>query len=182
MSTDQQRSFTARLTIDHHQLNFLNILHGKPVIINDTVFSGGFFTGAVQSRDHSNLLSFRPDCHEKVAPLNIYFRCSDDYYVMYVHSPAVYRWNCIDTNPKRILGAFPAAGSQTASFNLFDRNGRVVTLDDLYGPVHTLWLKARNAGKLGGMKVRGSPHIYLADAGDDGLPFKLNILKRNVPF
>lgn len=182
MSKDQRRSFTTTLTIPHHQLNFLGILYDKPVIVNETRFSGGHFTGAVQRQNNSNLLSFRPDPHEEIAPLNIYFRCSDDYYVMFVQSPATYRWDCISANPRRILGAYPAAGSKTTSYNLLDRNGQIITLDDLQGPVHTLWLKARNAGKLGGVKVRGSPHIYLADAGEDGIPFKLNILERNVPY
>lgn len=183
MSKDQQRSFTATLTIPDHQLNFLKTLHGEPVIVNDTRFSGGHFAGAIQRTDHSNLLSLRPTSkNEKAAPMNLYFRNTDDYYVIYIHSPADFRWQCISMNPQRILGAYPAAGSETTSYNLLDQDNRIVTLDDLKGPEHLVWLRARNSGKLGGVKLRGSPHIYLADAGDDGAPFILNILKRNAPY
>lgn len=184
MSIDQQRSFTATLTIPNYQLNFLKVFHGEPVIITETLFGGGHFIGAPQRRDHTNLLSFRRDDQkEKVSPLKLYFRCADDYYVMYVQSPQTYSWNCISMSPSRLLGAYPAAGSKTTSYNILDSKGRIITLDDLRGPQHTIWLKVRNAGRLGDIKFRGSPHLYLGDAGDDdGIFFNLNIIERNVPY
>lgn len=184
MNIDQRRSFTAELAIPNHQLNFLKIFHGEPVIVTETLFSGGHFTGAPQRRDHTNLLSFRRDDQkEKISPLKLYFRCADDYYVMYVQSPQTYSWNCISMSPSRLLGAYPAAGSRTTSYNILDAKGRIITLDDLPGPRQTIWLKARNAGRLDAIRLRGSPHIYLGDAGNDGgICFNLNIIERNVPY
>ena len=183
MSTNRQKSFVATLKLDEHHLDFLGSLHGTPALRHDTLFSGGFFTGATRNHDDSHLLGRRPRSEVKnIAPLNIYFRCTDDYYHLYIRSHVTYTGRCISKDAAGVLGAFPAAGGDTTSFNLLSLQNRTITLENMVKNTQLVRLKARNSGHIGAVFRRGAPYSYLAGIEEEGIVFELRILERNAPY
>jgi len=183
MTTNRQKSFIATLELDTHHLNILQALYETPVQRKDFLFSGGFYTGGVVVRDDSHLLGRRPDSEVKNAPsMNIYFRCTDDYYHLYIRSHATHTGHCISNDPAGVLGAFLPAGSKTTSFNLLSLDNRTITLRDMHNDVQRVRLKARNARHISAIRRRGAPYSYLAETDHEGIPFKLRIIERNASF
>ncbi|MFJ4194803.1 hypothetical protein [Pseudomonas sp. NPDC089534] len=183
MRTNRQNSFIATLALDTHHVNFLGQLHETPAIRLDTQFSGGFFTGAPKRKNDSHLLGHRsrqdiPD----PAPLTIYFRCTDDYYHLYIRSHPVYAGHCLSKDPSGFLGAFLPAGRDTTSFNLLNLDNRVITLPDLTRDTHLIRLQARSARHVGSLRRRGAPYLYLGETDQEGIVFKLRIIERNASF
>jgi hypothetical protein len=183
MSTNRQKSFIATLELDEHLVDFLGVLYGTPALRHDTQFSGGVFTGATRTYDDSHLLGSRPQSEVKnITPLKIYFRCTDDYYHLYIRSHETYTGRCISKDDAGVLGAFPAAGSDTTTFNLLNLKNQTITLDNMANDVQWVRLKARNSGHIGAVFRRGAPYSYLAGVEEEGIVFKLHILERNAPY
>jgi hypothetical protein len=183
MSTNRQKSFIATLELDEHHVDFLGSLYGIPALRHDTLFSGGFFIGATRRHDDSHLLGSRPRCEVKnIAPLSIYFRCTDDYYHLYIRSHGTYTGRCISKDAAGVLGAFPAAGSDTTTFNLQSLQNRTMTLENMAKDIQRVRLKARNSGHIGAVFRSGAPYSYLAGIEEEGVVFKLRILERNAPY
>lgn len=183
MSSNRQKSFIATLELHNSHLHFLNDLYAAPISRHSTIFSGGFDTGTSARIDDSHLLGIKPRDHAiTLAPLNLYFRCAEDYYTLKILSPGEYSGKYISKDNSAMLGAFPAAGSDTTSFNLLDMNDKIITLDDLRTDTHQIRLKARNAGQISATRRRGAPYVYLADIKQRGLIFDLRISERHVPY
>lgn len=183
MSNNRQKSFIASLELDDEYLEFLGNLYEDPVTRHSTFFSGGFYTGASSKIDDSHLLGIKPrEPSLKIAPLNIYFRCAEDYYTLQILSPGTHTDKCVSKDNSGVLGAFPPAGSDTTSFNLLNLQDSIVTLDDLRADTHQIRLKARNAGQISSIRRQGAPYVYLADIKRRGLIFNLCITERNVPY
>ena len=183
MTTNRQKSFIATLTLDQHHLNILGALYENPVLRYDNSFSGGFYTGAPKTIDDAHLLGCRPQREVKnVQPMNIYFRCTDDYYHLYIRDHATHTGYCLSKGRAGVLGAFLPAGSDTTSFNLLSHDNRIITLQDMGGDRQRVRLKARNAGQITALRRRGAPYTYLAETDNTGLPFTLNIIERNASF
>ncbi|MFJ2711900.1 hypothetical protein ACIOZM_13550 [Pseudomonas sp. NPDC087346] len=183
MSSNRQKSFVATLQLYNEHLHLLDNLHKEPIKRTVTIFSGGFYTGASSTVDDSYLLGLRPREHSvDITPLKLYFRCAEDYYTLKILSPGAHTDKYLSKDDFGVLGAFPAAGSETTSFNLLDMNNNIITLDQLHGESQRIRLKARNAGQISASLRRGAPYIYLADIKSQGLEFKLRISERNVPY
>lgn len=183
MTTNRQKSFIATLELDERQVDFLGALHGTPAIRHDTLFSGGFFTGASRKHDDSHLLGSLPLREAKnPAPLIIYFRCTDNYYHLYIRSHATYTGHCISKDLAGVLGAFLPAGSDTTSFNLLSLQNRIITLEDMNGDIQRIRLQARGSGRIGAIRRDGAPYSYLAEIREEGVVFKLRIIERNASF
>ncbi|CAI8919720.1 hypothetical protein [Pseudomonas serboccidentalis] len=183
MSTHRQKSFIATLKLDYQHVDLLGELHGTPVLRHDTLFSGGFFTGASTLRDDSHLLGFRSLQEvQKHPPLTIYFRCTDDYYHLYIRSHPTYTGYCMSKGAGGVLGAFLPAGGDTTSFNLLSLDNRIITLQDMALDTQRVRLKARNARQINALRRRGAPYSYLAETDNEGLPFTLQITERNASF
>lgn len=183
MTTNRQKSFIATLEIDQHHLNVLGALYEAPILRTDVSFSGGFYTGAAIKVDDAHLLGRR--VHEEVknaSPMNIYFRCTDDYYHLYIRSHATHTGHCISKDAAGVLGAFLPDGSDTTSFNLLDLDNRTITLADMGRDIQRVRLKARNAEHIGSVRRRGAPYSYLAGTANDGIAFTLRIIERNASF
>ena len=183
MITDRQNSFIATLELDDKYVDFLGQLHGTPALRNDKTFSGGFFTGTPTVRDDSHLLGCRPAQEIALhAPLTVYFRCTDDYYHLYIRSHPTYTGHCISKSAQKVLGAYLPDGGATTSFNLMSLEGRIVTLQEMRGGIQHVRLKARHSQAIGIIRRKGAPYHYLAEIDDEGVIFKLRIIERNASF
>ncbi|MBV4456564.1 hypothetical protein KVG96_01170 [Pseudomonas sp. COR58] len=183
MKTNRQQSFIATLELGTSHVNFLGQLHGTPATRLDTHYSGGFFTGVSKRHNDSHLLGHR-DRQEIVdpAPMTIYFRCTDDYYHLYIRSHVVYSGHCVSKDHAGFLGAFLPAGRDTTSFNLLSLDNQVITLRDLPRDTHRVRLQARNARPVGSILRRGAPYRYMGETDEKGIVFTLRILERNASF
>ncbi|MHC8367047.1 hypothetical protein ACYZT9_14660 [Pseudomonas sp. ZT5P21] len=110
----------------------------------------------------------------------VYFDCYDDYYNIQIRSEA-FLGKYLSKNSGGALGAFPAAGGDTTSFNLLNANQDIITLDDLKTDDATVYLKARNAGTIKRQLLQ-NPKLYsYGDHSGELLKFNLKILERNIP-
>ncbi|MHA3738134.1 hypothetical protein ACXR0M_21005 [Pseudomonas sp. Eth.TT006] len=183
MTTNRQKSFFATLTLYQHHLNLLGSLYDTPILRNSTLFSGGFYTGAAAVLNDAHLLGRRPLGETTHAqPLQLYLRCTDDYYHLYIRAHATHSGYCLSKDAAGVLGAFLPAGGDTTSFNLLSLDNRIITLQDMRGDTQHVRLKARNAGQISALRRRGAPYSYLADTKNEGLPFTLRITERNAAF
>ncbi|MGE8069156.1 hypothetical protein [Pseudomonas sp. NPDC089569] len=183
MSSNRQKSFIATLELDNDHVELLGNLHDGPILRTDSLYSGGSFTGRTQRIDDAHLLGICPPQESAaIAPLTLYFRCTDDYYTLYIRSENGHHGKCISRDSFGALGAFPAAGRDTSSFCILNPDNRIITLDDMRGDIHRVRLMADNAGQIGGVFRRGAPFTYLADTKGNGLVFKLRITQRNAPY
>jgi len=183
MITDRQNSFIATLELDDQHVDFLGQLHGTPALRNDRTFSGGFFTGAPTVRDDSHLLGCRPAQEIALhAPLTVYFRCTDDYYHLYIRSHSTYTGHCISKSAQKVLGAYLPDDGDTTSFNLMSLENRIVTLQEMKGGIQRVRLKARNSKAIGIIRRKGAPYLYLSELDGEGVVFKLRIIERNASF
>ncbi|WP_157836048.1 hypothetical protein [Pseudomonas sp. H1h] len=183
MTTNRQKSFIATLELDHHDLDILGALYETSILRADTSFSGGFYTGASSKFNDAHLLGRRPHGEVKNAPpMTIYFRCTDDYYHLYIRSHATHTGHCISKDAAGVLGAFLPAGADTSSFSLLSLDNRTITLEDMGHDIQRVRLKARNGEQISAVRRRGAPYSYLAGTNNDGIPFTLRIMERSASF
>jgi hypothetical protein len=196
MSIEQSRSFIAELKCEREPLNFRNLdlktvdiagLLGRIALawVSPLAFVATHF---LSTKEEEPFLMTR---HRNGAPepgnLLVYFRCYGDYYNIQVRSKHKFG-NFLSKHSSGILGAFPAAGGDTTSFNLLDSEGNVVTLDDFENDNVDVYLRARNADIIREMSTRQddktwSPYRIFSDkSGDKHALFNLRILERNVPY
>jgi hypothetical protein len=176
MSTDIEKSFIARIACSETRMTFFD----KHPDANQLTEAGHLLTTAhgysrlqIMSRYYSNDTN---NTH-----IIAYFRCYGDYYNIQIRSKQHFR-KFFSKNDDRILGAFPAAGGDTTSFNLLDTDRQLVTLDDLKGSHAVVYLRARNAGIIN-RQLRKNPYVYTyGDAPGDSVTFNLEILERNVDY
>jgi hypothetical protein len=181
MTKDQERSFIARITCDGIDMTFF-----------DQILSSGHFvfngrTSPIPPNIVTTFEAYDPVTNEmrrvhrrKTTTMVIHFQCYDDYYNMQILSEAYYQ-KYFSKDGQGVLGAFPAAGGDTTSFNLLDSNHQIITLDDLSANQATIHLKARNAGIIRKEIWRDPAYsTYFADKTGDIATFKLDILERHA--
>jgi hypothetical protein len=154
MSTEQERSFIARIRCEQAQLGFIR----------------GWLSG-----QEPNLLTITNDNVDLIG----YFRCYDDYYNIQIRSKACLG-NFISKNSNANLAACPPAGGNTTSYNLLDANQRLITLDNIQGDKAFVYLKTRNSSIV---TLQESPaYDWFSCGSGEAVQFELNILERNVPY
>ncbi|SDT20846.1 hypothetical protein SAMN05216496_3609 [Pseudomonas sp. Z003-0.4C(8344-21)] len=176
MSTNVEKSFIARVTCSATRMTYFD----QHPDADELKGSGHLLTTA---HAYSRLNIMAPYYENGINPVHIvaYFRCYDDYYNIQIRS-SHYFGNFFSKNDDRILGAFPAAGGDTTSFNLYNSNSELVTLDNLEGSHATVYLRARNAGFIN-RQLREDVYVYTyGDAPGDPVTFNLEILERNVDY
>jgi hypothetical protein len=68
------------------------------------------------------------------------------------------------------------------TFTLLDHEGTPITLDNLLAVHSPISLRTKDKHYLGGVKIKGSPYIYLGKAEERSkITFILSILERKVP-
>jgi hypothetical protein len=182
MSNDQEKSFIARLTCEGISMTFF-----------EKVLSDGYFQQDDEDAPNKHIITTA----EAYNPLTqrmellgftsknklgivVHFRYYDDHYNLQILSEPYYN-NYFSTSTQGFLGALPAAGGDTTSFNLLNDSFKIVTLDDFDSDNLTVYLQARNAGLIKKSLWGGQVNRYcFHDQMGHQVSFKLQILERNV--
>lgn len=183
MTSRIEKSFIATLRMFDHKVGFLDHLHGKPAMATITLFSGGFYTGRPQTRDHSHLLGMRinEQCG-RTKPLKLHFSHTPDGYILSVKNQGAYYNQLISNRWLDTVQAVDSDIDNPSTFTLLDHNGAAITLDNLRETHSPVSLRFDNQHYLGGLKIRGSPYIYLGKTEESSkITFMLSVVKRNVP-
>ncbi|VVO42776.1 hypothetical protein PS726_06052 [Pseudomonas fluorescens] len=181
MTKDQERSFIARLTYDGINMTFFDqiLSSGHFVYNGNTSLIPPNIVTTFEAYDPVTQ-EMRPVFRRKTTTLVIHFQCYDDYYNMQILSEDYYQ-KYFSKDGQGVLGAFPAAGGDTTSFNLLDSNHQIITLDDLNAATATIHLKARNAGIIRKETWRDPAYSRcFTDKSGDIATFKLDILERHA--
>ncbi|MHA6130186.1 hypothetical protein ACX3YD_29080 [Pseudomonas fluorescens group sp. PF-1] len=181
MTKDQERSFIARITCAGINMTFF-----------DELLSPGHFQFNGRSSPlPPNIVStfeaydpatqtMLPVGRRKMKTMVVHFKCYDDYYNIQIVSEAYYQ-KYFSKDGQGVLGAYPAAGGDTTSFNLLSGNHQIITLDDLNSSQAALHLKARNAGIIKKEIWRDPAYsTCFTDKSGDIATFELDILERHV--
>lgn len=182
MNDDIDKSFSATLTMFDHKLNFLELLHEKPALATVRLFSGGFYTGPPTEHDHSSLLGLRRNEQAGVVQsLKLHFRHTASGYILSIKNKGEYYNKLVSESWLEVLGAVDSDEENPTAFTLIDHNNKPVTLDNLatHSPIS---LRTEDKKYLGGLKINGSPYVYLARTAERSkIIFILSILERKVP-
>ncbi|MCQ6259916.1 hypothetical protein [Pseudomonas sp. Q11] len=161
---DSDQSFSATLRMFDSHVNLLEILHGKPAMATVSLFSGGFFTGRPQTHDHSSLLGMRPKGQNlSAAALKLHFRHTSDGYSLVIKNTGEHDNKFIGKRWLEVLGAQDSGTDDPMLFTLVDHQNNAITLKNISSPHLPVSLMTEKKKYIGGLKVRGSPYIYLAE-------------------
>ena len=181
MTKDQERSFIARLTYDGINMTFFDqiLSSGHFVYNGNTSLIPPNIVTTFEAYDPVTQ-EMRPVFRRKTTTMVIHFQCYDDYYNMQILSEAYYQ-KYFSKGGQGVLGAYPAAGGDTTSFNLLDGYHQIITLDDLNASKASVYLKARNAGIIRQEIWRDPAYSRcFTDKTGDAVTFELEILERQV--
>lgn len=175
MSQNKERSFIATMTTSHGNLHLPGITHGKTTRIKKLDFDTWSFEA---NMDVSSYLCVKANTAPK--QLKFEFHCIDDYYSIYLITDGPYHRYALSNEDKDFISAFRPDHDQT-TFNLLDKNGNVITLDQIDNDTPTLRIQTRGGRTL---SVRGNTAVGgLVCTGKvtaQPLDFKLEILTRGT--
>lgn len=172
MSTEQERSFIARISSGGANMTFFDRVLEK----NSFLFEN---RRPFNPPAKPNLLT--ESSNPSISEMIVYFRCYEDYYNIQILS-ADYFWKFFSKGFLGTLGAYTAAGGSTTSFNLLNSDHSIITLDNLVSNTASVYLRARNAGLINKQQLY-YPKIYrYGDHAGVPVRFDLEILERNVPY
>ncbi|CAN1604688.1 hypothetical protein [Pseudomonas mediterranea] len=159
---DSKLSFTAAISLPDKNINLLGTLHGKPALATISAFSGGFFSGKAHTYDHSSLLGIRTRTQEApLSPLKLHFRHTTGGYTLSIKNQGEYHNRVIGRSWFEVLGAKHTASPSV--FTLVDEQNKAITLQNITAKRSPLSLKTKNNKYVGGLRMRGSPYVYLAE-------------------
>lgn len=183
MNSEIEQSFVATLNMFDHKLNLLELLHGKPALATVNMFSGGFFTGKPQTRDHSSLFGIRPNAQcGPVQPLKLHFRHTAEGYVLSIKNEGENYNKKVSESWLEVLGAVDSEEDDPTVFTLVNQQNKPVILNDLRTVHSPISLMTEDKKYVGGLTVKGSPYVYLANTHERSkITFILSILERKVP-
>ncbi|HEF4760046.1 TPA: hypothetical protein SAN82_002476 [Pseudomonas putida] len=178
MSTRQQKSFIACIRCDDAKMKFFNEMPVRRAGQENLLTTYHYYSET--SKRMVQIQRASPATRTRSDELIVFFDCYDDYYNIQIRSET-YLGKYLSKDSNGILGAFPAAGGDTTSFNLLNANQDIITLDDLKNDVASVYLKARNAGMVK-RQLMQNPTLYcFGDQSGEPVKFTLSILERNVP-
>ncbi|QXE11835.1 MULTISPECIES: hypothetical protein [Pseudomonas] len=184
MSTNQEKSFIATLSTRYGYPHFPKLTYGRKVTTPRPDYEVFTFSHHL---DVSNYLFLKPD----VAPdaLTLYFRCLDDYYTIYILTPGEYYYRTISREEKDFLNSYATEDGDQTTFNLLNAKGNIITLDQIDTDTPTVRIQTRGGALLcaGQSRNKHDPRVGTfvrtnSNRSAGVLDFKLNILKRNVPY
>lgn len=172
------KSFEATLSMFDAHVNFLAALHGKPTIATVTAFSGGFYSGRRQTHDHSNLLGMRPKGPGVIAaPLTLQFRPAVGGYNLVIKNTGKHYDKLISKSWLEIFGVDGPATDNPTVFILLNHQNRTITRENITAAYSPVSLRTLSNQYIGGLKVRGSPYLYLAETEEKSkITFILSLL------
>ncbi|MCW8278881.1 hypothetical protein IMF27_28005 [Pseudomonas sp. PCH199] len=178
MSTEQERSFIACIRCDDAKMKFFDEMPSRSAGQGNLLTSYHHYSEI--SKGMVKIQRALPATRTRSDEMIAFFDCYDDYYNIQILSEA-YLGKYLSKNTNGILGAFPAAGGDTTSFNLLNANQDIITLDDLKTDTVSVYLKARNTGMVK-RQLMQNPNLYcFGDQSGESVKFTLSILERNVP-
>ncbi|NUT76935.1 hypothetical protein HNO86_17995 [Pseudomonas sp. C1C7] len=180
MSTDQKRSFIARIRCDDTPMKFFEQMLGNSAGQGNLLTTSHRYSNLSQRMVRAHRTYDRTVRHRS-SEMVVYFRCYDDYYNIQIRSEA-YLGKYFSKNPHGLLGAFAGAGGNTTSFNLLNMDHDIITLDDLKKDKATVYLKARNADIIKRHVVENLKLYAYTDQVGEPVTFTLKILERDAPY
>lgn len=175
---DSDQSFNVTLRMFDNHVNLLEILHGKPAMATVSLFSGGFFTGRPQTHDHSSLLGMRlKNQGQSSSPLKLHLRHTPDGYNLIIKNTGEHENKLIGKRWLEVLGAQDSGTDDPMLFTLVDHQNNAITRQNISTPHLPVSFMTKNKKYIGGLKVRGSPYIYLAETEEKSkVTFILSVL------
>jgi hypothetical protein len=182
MSTNQE-NFIATLSTRYGYPHFPKLTYGRKVTTPRPDYEAFTFSTTWMFQT----ISFSPD----VAPdaLTLYFRCLDDYYTIYIFTPGEYYYRTISREEKDFLELCkPKMGTRPHSTCSMPRaiSSRWIRSTRIRPPVR---IQTRGGALLcaGQSRNKHDPRVGTfvrtnSNRSAGVLDFKLNILKRNVPY
>ncbi|BBP57212.1 hypothetical protein [Pseudomonas sp. St316] len=161
---DREQSFYATLGMFKTHVNLLESLHGKPAMATISSFSGGFFTGRPQTHDHSDLLGMRPDGHDvRSEPLRLHFGYTADGYILTLKNSGEHYNKQLGKHWFEVLGARDQNTRNPTLFTLADPQNNLITREKITSSHTPISLMTDHKKPVGGLRLRGSPYLYLAE-------------------
>lgn len=161
---DSEKSFHATLNMFDAHVNLLETLHGKPAIATVSSFSGGFFTGKPQTHDHSHLLGMRAETQGvDCTPLMLHLRPTSNGYILTLKNPGEHYNKLLGKSWLEVLGAHHSNTVNPTRFILIDHQQNIITRKNINTRHTPISLMTATNKYVGGLRVRGSPYIYLAE-------------------
>lgn len=171
-------TFNATLRMFENDVNLIEVLHGKPALFTSALYSGGFFTGAPQTRDHSELLGIRAmEKGNSTAALRLQFRATTGGYNLVIKNRGDHYDKLITNHWNDIFGVKEPSTDNPTVFILLNHQNRVIIRKDIATTHLPVSLMTNSNKHVGGIKVRGSPYLYLAETEEKfKIPFVLTLL------
>ncbi|SCW93646.1 hypothetical protein [Pseudomonas sp. NFACC05-1] len=161
---DSEKSFHATLRMFDAHVNLLETLHGKPAMATVSSFSGGFFTGKPQTHDHSHLLGMHAEAQGTASTqLMLHFRPTPNGYILTLKNPGEYYNRLISKSWLEVLGAVHPNTANPTRFILVDQQHNIITRKNINTQHTPLSLMTATHKYVGGLRVPGSPYLYLAE-------------------
>ena len=159
-------------------VNLLGRLHGKPAMATVSSFSGGFYTGKPQTQDHSHLLGMRPEAPgTRGEPLRLHFRHTAGGYLLTLKNTGEHYNKLLSKSWFEVLGAKDPTTKKPTLFTLIDFQQKVITPATIKSGHTRISLMTAGRKYVGGLRLRGSPYLYLAETGEQSkVTFILSIL------
>ncbi|AXP05366.1 hypothetical protein ACWA6H_25675 [Pseudomonas bijieensis] len=175
---DSENSFHATLDMFSAHVNLLERLHGKPALATVSSFSGGFYTGKPQTQDHSHLLGMRAeDPRTRGEPLRLHFRHTANGYILTLKNTGEHYNKVLSKSWFEVLGAKDPNTKKPTLFTLIDFQQNVITPKNIKSGHTRISLMTANKKHVGGLRLRGSPYLYLAETEEQSkATFILSIL------
>ncbi|MCX2685914.1 hypothetical protein OO306_10205 [Pseudomonas sp. DCB_AW] len=201
MLTHRQRSFIATVEAVDGSLNFLDELLGKPAeFMTPSTYLPARRTNISlprfaphyvdlpaevipgKKKIKSNYWGHSPDTID-VAPLQLYFRCVDEGYRLFVRSSVRYKHalylhdeNCVCALTSPFNGVYPTP------FDLLDTNNAPLAFGDLDDQATVRLTPAGERAPLMLQTFKDNPFTYVSTQGQQPLELRLNILERNAAY
>lgn len=175
---DSEQSFNATLSMLNTRVNLLERLHGKPAMATISSFSGGFFTGRPQTQDHSSLLGMHADDQDvRSEPLRLHFRYTAGGYFLTLKNTGEHYNKLISKSWLEIFGVSDPNTRNPTLFSLLDHQQNIIMRKHITSRHVPISLMTGNKKHVGGLRVRGSPYLYLAETEEQSKAmFILSIL------
>jgi hypothetical protein len=176
---DSRLSFDAELRVMNERVNLLEALHGKPALATLTSFSGGFFTGKPQTRDHSSFFGIAPkQPGQDRKALKLRFQYTEAGYVLSVKNTGEHYKKFVSKVWLNVFGVTHSNPERPAPFSLIDHNNNTLTRDNIKMTHTPITLMTPNNRYVGRLTARGSPYIYLGETKENAkITFILSVLK-----
>jgi len=152
MNTNRQKSFLATLSVGNSPVRLTTRYPKEAIVLAKT------YTGLADT---------------------FYFRCTDDYYTLYIRTEGEHFGKVIDQQGNAFTGS---SNQSHVNFNIIGTNGKILTLEDFSSDDQVIQLQTTQGNILRSEFGWADFPVRLELEGQLALYLNLNILQRNVPY